>query len=901
MKKNILLTLTASLCLSAQAQKTSNASFMHTTPKADVVIPYKYNAPGEKTPIEWGLDLAWLDEANVRTGIFYAGKEIIDIMRLSFQPTHSVADGKFHSEQITDLDRRIEIARKWCKEGVTYNINCDHKSQDSWYDGGAPSTAERAKRWAKLIDMTADYYKQHGLTNLVSISPLNEPDYDYHALPNPSHRKADFKEICRLLKEDEAYKEKYQDVRICGGNTLNDDKAYEWWNYLKTYLDEGNTHQLAGSFDNYASFYQTLTQYHTHATNDELHNVMEAMVGAAYGMQTGIWWGTCEKTRSDFMKATWQGNPGERLGYGEHRDNWTAASVYRRADGKVQAFGGTSERQAATTSYNFIATDHPVWYNGQRGCEYQMNILGGTGYQVGQTGYENAIDIENGDDVMPLVTEGIYKIVNAKTGRVMGFTTTPGTGWTSLKQQNNALGNPLYQQWKLTPVQDGDRAYYILQLNTTGPALYIDIRDWNYNSGADAGTFPGGLGTNEQWYLEYAGNNSFYIRSRYSNLCLEVTGGSVAAGINIQMAEPDNKEQQKWKFLPVNCKPDTRNPGAPTELTATQHNASVELTWTAPADRDIKSYTVLRSEDGEKYITLCNNISTTHFIDNEALDGITYYYKVYTEDQSLNRSMPTEAVTAAVSMEKGLLMNLTLNDKMLTDKSQNGNHAALNGEAVYATYKDFECLNLNGTTHYLQLPYTIASHDALTVSMWVHYSGGNNWARLFDFGNGTDQYMFLTANSGSGLQFAIKNGGAEQLVKPATAKRLPTTAWSHVVFTLDNGVGILYLNGEEIARNEQLTIKPSDINPVLNYIGRSQYAADPMLKGHIRHINIYNYALTPEEVKNETDGINDIHDNTRVNENTLHNKWSYRLDGVRTTDKSRGVIIRNGKKIRTSF
>jgi hypothetical protein len=29
-----------------------------------------------------------------------------------------------------------------------------------------------------------------------------------------------------------------------------------------------------------------------HATNDELHNVMEAMVGAEYGMQTGIWWYT---------------------------------------------------------------------------------------------------------------------------------------------------------------------------------------------------------------------------------------------------------------------------------------------------------------------------------------------------------------------------------------------------------------------------------------------------------------------------------------------------------------------------------------------------------------------------------------------------------------------------------
>ena len=898
MKKKILLTTLASLCLTAQAQKTSCASFMRTTPQADVVIPYKYDAPGIKTPLEWGLDLAWLDDANVRTGIFYAGRELIDIIRLSFQPTHSVENGTFHSEQTKDLNRRIDIVKKWCKEGVGYNINCDHKSMDKWYDSGTYSTPERAKRWAKLIDMTADYYKAHGLTHLVSLSPLNEPDYDYHELPNPLHRKADFREICRLLKEDEAYKEKYKDVRICGGNTLNDDKAYEWWNYLKDYLDEGNTHQLAGSFDNYASFYETILANGMHATNDELHNVMEAMVGAEYGLQTGIWWGTCEKTRSDFMKATWQGNPGERLGYGEHRNNWTAASVYRHADGRVQAFGGTSERQAVSTSYNFVATDRPVWYNGQRGCEYHMDIQGGTGYQQGQTNYENVIDIQAGDDVMPLLTEGTYKIVNAKTGKVLGFTSNPGTGWAALKQQSNALANPGWQQWQLRHVESGDRAYWILQLNTSGTPLYIDILNWSLEDGAEVGTYPGGLGTNEQWYLEYAGQNAFYIRSRYNTKCLEVPKGSSSIGTAVKMATVSGEEYQKWKFLPVNAKPDTRKPGAPAALKATAHNASVELTWTAPTDRDVRSYTVLRSKDGETFATLANGIATTQFTDNEAQDGITYYYKVYTEDLSLNRSDMSETVSAASTMDKGELLRLSLQDQTLADLTENANHAALCGDTLFSTYKEEACLTLDGSTHYLQLPYSIANHEALSISMWVHYGGGNNWARLFDFGNGTDQYMFLTANSGSGLQFAIKNGGEEQLVKPATPHRLPTTQWSHVVFTLDNGTGILYLNGEEIARNEHLTIKPTDFNPVLNYIGRSQYPADPLFKGHLRQVVISNYALTPEEVKNEATAIKDIRCEDAADRDNAHN--AYLLNGVRATDKSRGIVIQGGRKMKIS-
>jgi hypothetical protein len=125
---------------------------------------------------------------------------------------------------------------------------------------------------------------------------------------------------------------------------------------------------------------------------------MEAMVGVEYGLQTGIWWGTAELARGEFVKAS----DGMRLGYAEHRPNWTAASVYRGTDGKVQAFGGTSERQAATTTYRFVSKDRDVYYDGygpQR--EYTMVMPGGTGYQTGQTNAERVVNITWGDDVQP--------------------------------------------------------------------------------------------------------------------------------------------------------------------------------------------------------------------------------------------------------------------------------------------------------------------------------------------------------------------------------------------------------------------------------------------------------------------------------------------------------------------
>lgn len=892
-KSLIILAAIGFATTTAQAQTPSCANSMQALPKSDVNVPFRLSDPGIKTPIEWGLDLAWLDEANVRTGIFYAGKDIIDILRLSFQPTASVEGGSFSADQKKDIDRRITYAKNWCRKDVTYNINCDHKSLDEWYNEEAPNSTERAKRWAKLIDMTADYYKSKGLTNLVSISPLNEPDYDGHHLPTPSHRMEDFRAIVKLFKEDPELKEKYADVRMCGGNALNTDQAYRWWNYMKTYLDEGNTHQLAGSFDNYANFFKTVRNAGQHATNDELHNVMEGIVGAEYGMQTAIWWGTCEKTRSDFMKATYQGNPGDRLGYGEHRNNWTAASVYRHPNGRVQAFAGTSERQAATTTYEYQSLDEPVYFDGQRGVSYRLKVLGGTGYQKGQINYEMSLDIQNGEDVMPHI-DGTYKIVNVKSGRVLGFTANPSTSqWTSLKQQGNNAKNPGYQQWIVKPTTlDGDQAYYIMQLNIAGTPLYPDILNWNYNAGADVGTYPGGLGSLEQWYLEYAGDGAFYIRSRYSTKCMEVLNGSTSAGADVRMAEVKGTDNQKWRFLAPDVKPDLTAPAAPANLQATPQNASVLLSWEAPADLDIKSYTILRSRDGEHYTTLMNDVRATEFIDNETSAGQTFYYKVYAEDHSLNRSETTACITAAPTDEQGLVYWSMLNDSTQADLSANANHAALGGTAVYNTLAGEKGLTLNGSTDFLQLPYTIANHQAMTISLWLYYQGGAAWQRIFDFGNGTDQYLFLTPNDGSRMKFAIKNGGEEQVIRPATTKKPATNKWTHIVVTIDGPVGVMYMNGEEIARNEQLTISPMDIRPVLNYIGRSQYANDPMLKGSLRDLRIYNYALSPEEVADVMTPVESIQESA-----TTQHTPTYDLLGRPANANRKGLVIKDGKVV----
>ncbi len=889
MKRIALLSFFFSLLpLLSEAQTVSCASRMTAQPKGDVVIPFRVTDEGVATPIEWGLDLAWLSEDNVRRGMLFAGKEIIDIIRTSYMPTASVAEGKLSNTQIRKVRDRANIIKKYAKEGVSLNLNDDHASVDPWYNENSATvkTAERGKRWAQLIDLHIKQYAAQGLTNFVSISPFNEPDYGWDQ-GYSSTRMSDFLNVCKSLRND--FDGAYDNVRMCGGNTLNDDKAYEWWNYLKSQLDEGNTHQLAGDFDHYASFFQTVRRYGHHATADELHNTMEAMVGVEYGMQTGIWWGTCEHSRSQFMKATYQGNPGKRLAYGEHRKNWTAAAIYRHVDGSMQAFGGSSERQAVTTSYDFVSLDRPVWYNGQPGRLYHMHIPGGTGYQQGQTNAETVVDVQSCTDIMPHI-DGTYKIVNVRSGMLLGFASNPPDSWTSVTQQKD--GAAAYLQWNVTPqleTSGGDFSYYTISLNN-GKNTQLDILNWGLTAGSDVGGFPGGLGNNEQWYLEYAGNGAFYIRSRHSAMCLEVKSGGRTAGTNVQMGAAGGKDYQQWRFLPVDATPDLKAPAAPTDLQAQPQAASVRLTWTAPADEDMGSYTVLRSEDGEDYYAIAAGVTVTDFTDNEASDGQLHYYQVYAVDKSLNYSERTSAVTATVTAEPSCIMHLDF-EQNFYDATPQGNHAAFCGTPSWGEGKvGASCVAFDGKTQFLQLAPTVANHDELTISCWVYWMGGSIWQRIWDFGNGTSNYMSLTPKSDSGIRFVANNGGSEEVIRVPRSMSLKT--WHHLCVTIGSEGAKLYMNGSLVGQNATFSIRPSELRPVLNFVGRSHSAADPLFNGSIDDFRIYNHCLTPEQVAQlagQTDAITSV--SVESTQSAL-----YDLSGRPVGGNAKGLRIGKGKK-----
>jgi arabinan endo-1,5-alpha-L-arabinosidase len=157
-------------------------------------------------------------------------------------------------------------------------------------------------------------------------------------------------------------------------------------------------------------------------------------------------------------------------------------------------------------------------------------------------------------------------------------------------------------------------------------------------------------------------------------------------------------------------------------------------------------------------------------------------------------------------------------------------------------------LKLDGISQYVLLPDPVA--NASTFAAWVKWNGGAAWQRIFDFGTGTGAYLFLTPQAGSGnMRFAITTGGggAEQIIEAPAA--LPTNSWCHVAVSLDGSIGLLYLNGVPVATNNNLTIRPWQTLARTNYLGHSQYPADPLFSGELGSIHIFGRALSGAEIQ----------------------------------------------------
>ena len=897
-KRNILFVVAALGAATAFAQepvRSSSSLYLHAQKKADVSLPYAISAEGKRFQPTWGLDQAWPNESNLLKGINHMGKENIGIGRTAFR--YSVAltnDSVLGAADITALRNRNTIFNK-LSATLPLVFTADQEAvgpNDANPDRVPPeyfvkNKSANIEHWAAMINSHVHWMQANTKHPVVGISPFNEPDYwstEEGATPEKQWQ------VAKLLKEQYP---RCAEIPMVGGNTLNNDKALEWYTPGKQYYEWGNTHQLAGSFDSFAGFFQQLKKDGKVGYADEMHNVGEAMVGLEYGMTVGIWWGFDSRARGEFCDIS---RNGVRLAYGEHRNNWTAASVYRHDDGRVKAFVGSSERQAKTTTYQFVSTERDVYYDGYGPVhEFVMEMPGGTGYQTGQTNGERVINVTWGEDVPPSEINGTYKLLNkvsGATGNVVSYTSSG-----DIIKQSKYTGSKK-QQWTVKPCSSrigGDFSFYDIE-SVDNAKIRMNVKDYSKSQADILAWTQDGPTSNEQWYLEYDGNGYYLIRNRESALYLASAGTSTMAKI-IQTPEltGTNRDRMLFRFVPVDVTYDTAAPAKPAGLLAESQSASVRLSWTANTETDVEGYMVVRAPKGtDDWNTIARQLTETYFVDNTCRPNTSYIYKVKAIDRSQNISEASDVVEAAPLSQPTMIARWDFEDN-LNDDTQNMLDMASPSTPKYVADHKVGDKSLSLTAQFVQLPYRVADSDELSVAMWVKWNTSTTqWQRIFDFGNDEDHYLFLTPNSGtSKMRFAIKNGGDEQILD--CPSKLSSYLWKHVVVTMGKDKTAIYVDGTEVASTTGITIKPSDIRPVLNYLGRSQYTADPNISANYDDVRIFNYALSADEVKAVKDGT---YTNIQSVENSdAVSKPIYTIDGKRIDRPQQGINIIDSRKI----
>lgn len=293
-------------------------------------------------------------------------------------------------------------------------------------------------------------------------------------------------------------------------------------------------------------------------------------------------------------------------------------------------------------------------------------------------------------------------------------------------------------------------------------------------------------------------------------------------------------------------------PPAPAGLSAVAVDTGILMSWNGPAAGTV--YHVQRAlRSGGPYETVANPVVGASYLDEAVEAGNVYYYVV----SAINAAGEGEASAEAAASNGGAAIRAwylfnEASGAHAADCSGRGWHATLANGPTRVAGKGGNAVNFDGTNDHVSLPAgVVGALNNFTISSWVHLDAAATWSRVFDFGDGTDSYMFLTPSAGGAdvVRYAITNSGDAGEHRIDGTAALPTGAWTHVAVTLSGNLGILYVNGVEVGRNERMSLKPLDLGTTAqNWIGRSQFASDPYLDGRVDDFRIYSGAMSAGDI-----------------------------------------------------
>src|SRR5262245_56631211 len=181
-----------------------------------------------------------------------------------------------------------------------------------------------------------------------------------------------------------------------------------------------------------------------------------------------------------------------------------------------------------------------------------------------------------------------------------------------------------------------------------------------------------------------------------------------------------------------------------------------------------------------------------------------------------------------------------------------GNHGALQGGASIVSGKVSNAVSLDGVNDYVSIPASagLDTQTAITIDAWIFPNAAPAPVVEYSFGSSAfGVHLWIHTDNDVFANFVDTTAG-DHVVKSGVA--MTPNEWHHIAATYDQttGVGTVYLDGVPVF---SATLGSFDLATSADlYIGHRPLTGEhfPWFAGLIDEVEIFNRALTPEEIQN---------------------------------------------------
>lgn len=216
-------------------------------------------------------------------------------------------------------------------------------------------------------------------------------------------------------------------------------------------------------------------------------------------------------------------------------------------------------------------------------------------------------------------------------------------------------------------------------------------------------------------------------------------------------------------------------------------------------------------------------------------------------------------IDTAQTLADGLLLRYNFEELYGTtvpDVSGNGHHGTMTGNAVPVDARGGKAVALSSSSDYIRVPIDVMKDVSdVTIKMDVCLNEIQTWTALFSVGNSNGDCMVMAAKgqpggTAVGYTLGIRVDGNEQRIAAPTAQAVPVGKWVTLAYTQEGSRAKLYMDGELVAQKDNMTntIGQTYTPGETCYVAKSPFAADPTAIGRIDNVEVYNRALSADEL-----------------------------------------------------